>query len=119
MLTPKELATVLAALRHWQDLEKRDPQAGKFIAGSDREGTFFEEHDPLTVEEIDSLCERLNCSPEENRDYSLLALEAAKAVISLDGLKRFRYGLTADYDYHAALADWARAIDRAWKSIPL
>jgi hypothetical protein len=62
-ITPKELPTVLAALRHWQDLDKRYP-ALKFVKGEDRSGTHFEEHDPLTVEEIDALCERLNCSPE-------------------------------------------------------
>ena len=57
MLTTKELATVLAALRHWQYIEE---QYGPAPVGKDRTGTHFEEHDPLTVEEIDALCERLN-----------------------------------------------------------
>lgn len=59
MLTPKELATVLAALRFWQELERGEP-CEKFLPENARKGTHFEEHDPLTVEEIDSLCERLN-----------------------------------------------------------
>ena len=52
-LTDRELATVLASLRYWQqDLAENDdsPISEHFIAES-----------PLTVEEIDDLCERLNC----------------------------------------------------------
>jgi hypothetical protein len=54
-LTDRELATVLAALRYWQqDLAENDdgPISDHFI-----------DHTPLTVEEIDDLCERLNVSP--------------------------------------------------------
>ena len=52
-LTERQLATVLAALRHWQrDLAENDdgPISEHFI-----------DHAPLTVEEIDDLCEQLNC----------------------------------------------------------
>lgn len=53
MLTPRELATVLAALRYWQqDLVAAD----EVVDG----GEHFVEHEPLSVEQIDQLCERLN-----------------------------------------------------------
>jgi hypothetical protein len=53
MLSPRELATVLAALRYWQsDFASTD----KIIAG----GEHFSDQDPLTADEIDDLCERLN-----------------------------------------------------------
>lgn len=53
-MTKRELATVLAALRYWQmDLE---PDPDGIV---DPEGFFLDEK-PLTVEEIDGLCERLN-----------------------------------------------------------
>lgn len=51
MLNPRELATVLAALRSWQ----RD--LGEDLIG----GGHFTEHPPLSPNEIDDLCERLNC----------------------------------------------------------
>lgn len=55
-LDTHELATVLAALRHWQ----------QFIAKhemSARTGHFKDDNAvPLTVEEIDTLCEQINCS---------------------------------------------------------
>jgi hypothetical protein len=51
-LADRELATVLAALRYWQqDLAENDGPICEH----------FDEHTPLTVEEIDDLCERLNC----------------------------------------------------------
>jgi hypothetical protein len=43
---------LLAALRYWQqDLAENDGPICEH----------FDEHTPLTVEEIDDLCERLNC----------------------------------------------------------
>ena len=56
MLNPRELATVLAALRHWQrELERH---------GLDWAQGFphFADEPPLSMEEIDSLCDRLNDS---------------------------------------------------------
>jgi hypothetical protein len=52
-MTKRELATVLAALRYWQqDLETNDePPISE---------EFFADCAPLTSEEIDGLCERLN-----------------------------------------------------------
>ena len=56
-MTNQELATVLAALRYWQqDLEANDaPPISE---------EFFADCAPLTTEEIDELCERLNSEPE-------------------------------------------------------
>lgn len=52
VLTDRQLATVLSALRHWQsnrnDLIRVTPG-------------HFDEHRPLTDLEVDRLCERLNC----------------------------------------------------------
>ena len=54
----RELATVLAALRYWQqDLEANDAPP---ISGE-----FFADCEPLTSEEIDQLCERLNMQSAE------------------------------------------------------
>ncbi len=53
-LTPKELATVLAALRYWQqDLNANDePPISEHFEDAGVE--------PLDTDEIDDLCERLN-----------------------------------------------------------
>lgn len=55
-LTGRELATVLAALSYWQ----------QDLAENQDEGPICPDHfddkiTPLTAEEIDDLCERLNC----------------------------------------------------------
>jgi hypothetical protein len=54
-LNPRELGTVLAALRLWQmsDLRRQAPDLVE-IATDDGE------HEPLTNSEIDALCERIN-----------------------------------------------------------
>jgi hypothetical protein len=56
-LTDRELATVLAALRHWQRALAR---TGGEAPLPDH---FASEHTPLTAEEIDRLCERLTRGP--------------------------------------------------------
>jgi hypothetical protein len=69
-MTSKELATVLAALRYWQqELQEiaEQPDEDNWIA----ESLHFQEHEPLTVEEIDDLCERLNL----NAPLELLTLK--------------------------------------------
>ena len=54
MLTYRELATVLVALRHWQ---QQLPRGGIAFA----EGfPHFTDETPLSVDEIDSLCDLLN-----------------------------------------------------------
>lgn len=59
MLNSRELAIVLAALRYWQQDfdENEDPPISDHFA----------EEDPLTVDEIDALCERLNTTEGDNR----------------------------------------------------
>lgn len=64
-LTEKELTTVLAALRYWQQSveEGEEPPIMEHFA----DGT-----EPLTDDKIDDLCERLNCDedglkPEKKR----------------------------------------------------
>ena len=54
MLTSRELATVLAALRHWQQQIQREGVA--FATPFPH----FSDDTPLSVDEIDSLCDLLN-----------------------------------------------------------
>ena len=54
LLSDRELATVLAALRQWQMDWETDPVE---LADS----VHFQKVTPLTSAEIDDLCERLNC----------------------------------------------------------
>lgn len=54
MLTSRELATVLAALRSWQQQLPREGVA--FVDGFPH----FSDETPLSVDEIDALCDRLN-----------------------------------------------------------
>jgi hypothetical protein len=51
-ISKRQAAQVLAALRHWQD------QARQFDIADYFEG-YFEEHDPLSSDEIDALCSRI------------------------------------------------------------
>lgn len=57
-LSPREVAHLLAALRNWQtdSLNEDLPEA---FAGH------FEDHEPLTDDEIEDLCERLNFTEEQ------------------------------------------------------
>lgn len=54
MFSARELATVLAALRHWQQQLARGSLA--FADGFPH----FVDEEPLSVAEIDTLCDRLN-----------------------------------------------------------
>jgi len=55
-VTPRELATILAALRYWQANDRNmATQAPEYDIASD--GGQFE---PLGNDEIDALCEQLN-----------------------------------------------------------
>ena len=72
-MTDKQVTTVLAALRHWQEVLAETRGKIKNPAWvPDKQYDFFEQDEPLTLEEIDQLCEELNCpresefvSPEE------------------------------------------------------
>lgn len=57
-LTARELATVLAALRFWQDEMGPHPHAGGCYPED------FGDARPLGAAEIDALCERLNTARE-------------------------------------------------------
>jgi hypothetical protein len=59
-LTDRELATLLAALRTWQRTVAEE-HAQELVSSSH----FEDGISPLTAEEIDELCERLNFSDEE------------------------------------------------------
>jgi len=55
-VTPRELATILAALRYWQVSDRNTAtEAPEYDIASDA-GQF----EPLDNDEIDSLCEQLN-----------------------------------------------------------
>jgi hypothetical protein len=56
MLDPRSLATVIAALRFFQGSRYHNT-----LVGSDEH---FHDHNPLSSEEIDTLCERINFSGE-------------------------------------------------------
>lgn len=55
-LTERELATVLASLRFWQ--RHLETHRGEIPFADHFDDTIT----PLTVEEIDDLCERVNCA---------------------------------------------------------
>lgn len=64
-LTERELATTLAALRYWQRHGARQMLTSRNRLDVDDVATDGGTLEPLTVSEIDSLCERLNVSPAE------------------------------------------------------
>lgn len=55
-LTPEELATILAALRYWQRVGHGAGVMPREWDIATNDGTV----EPLSVDEIDSLCEKLN-----------------------------------------------------------
>lgn len=57
MFNDRELSTILAALRHFQELEYQD----RYHV---RDGVYFEDEAPLDDYEIDKFCEKLNCGEE-------------------------------------------------------
>jgi hypothetical protein len=114
-MTSKELATVLAALRFWQQ-ELQDiadhPDEDNWIA----ESLHFQEHEPLTSEEIDDLCERLNldapleigtfkhtAAPWEIGDSRwpncIVAQRALPGALSLARVLEYRYASKEDLQF--------------------
>ena len=57
-LSAQEVAQVLAALRNWQVDALNEDLADAFAG-------HFEDHEPLTDDEIDAFCERLNFAGEQ------------------------------------------------------
>lgn len=62
-LTAEELATVLAALRYWQN-DMDDPSIGGDLYDVATNGGEFEH---LSADEVDALCERLNAGDDQVR----------------------------------------------------
>ena len=61
IISERETATILAALRYWQ-------REGSMSAGYERDiETDFDRLKPLSAEEVDALCERINCSDDGRR----------------------------------------------------
>ena len=71
-ITERELATVLAALRKFQE----SPAAG---------AEHFKDVRPLTANQIDELCERLNCSIVPAKGQRQNKKELLKIVIHIEG----------------------------------
>jgi hypothetical protein len=89
-LTDRELATVLAALRHWQ---RTVPAKGKQPA--DGGYPHFDEHNPLSADEIDDLCQRLNFGDVPVSGCSEVLREVpppAQLVAFIEDLVRLLYG---------------------------
>jgi len=57
-LSPRQVAQLLAALRNWQTDSLNEDLVEAFAG-------HFEDHEPLTDDEIDALCERLNFAGEQ------------------------------------------------------
>ena len=57
-LSPREVAHLLAALRNWQTDSLNEDLVEAFAG-------HFEDHEPLSDEEIDALCEHLNFAAEQ------------------------------------------------------
>lgn len=72
MLSNRELALVLAALRHWQESGDR-PLASEALREIATDGGRFE---PLTTAEIQELCERLNAPSQSGARYVLYDFDA-------------------------------------------
>lgn len=65
-ITPRHLATMLAALRYWQ-------REGRWSCGAEQDiASDCGKFSPMSPEEIDDLCETLNVSePSENQNQAL------------------------------------------------
>jgi hypothetical protein len=59
-MSDRELATVLYSLRCFQEMREADANSKEDETGIIDACGFFAEHEPLTDEEIDALCEKLN-----------------------------------------------------------
>lgn len=57
----RELATILAALRYWQDRGGFEGCRNEYISDIATDCCNLE---PMYEEEIDALCERINCAPD-------------------------------------------------------
>lgn len=82
VLSSRELATVLAALRYWQEAT---------IADTRRYADFFTDHWKLTNTEINTLCERLNVAetpntePVPRKPYVIVTVSGGVAELAKGG----------------------------------
>lgn len=76
-MTDAELNQILAALRLWQEYFINTPVSGHFT------DEHFEETSPLSTEEIDELCERINIGPENAKPGKLRSFVGMLASLSL------------------------------------
>lgn len=85
-LNDRQLATVLAALRSWQNLPRTSP-AHEQIASDD--GKF----DPLTDDEIDDLCQNLNAGhvPAEPVIEIMRKVQPGEVVVEYEVTEAVRY----------------------------
>ena len=79
MLNRRELALVLAALRHWQ-ASRDESQHSAALLDIATDGGKFE---ALRPEEIDRLCEQLNQSAPEATGYVLYEFDADELATTL------------------------------------
>lgn len=73
-ISPSELSTLLAALRYYQLGLERDDLPGDILDIASEADT----RHPLTDDQIDGLCEDLNCGPDDNSPEAQKYREAAK-----------------------------------------
>ncbi len=57
--TSQEVATMLASLRFWQEALNMEHNGRDFMPD------YFKDEEPLTVQEIDDLCEKINAGGEQ------------------------------------------------------
>lgn len=79
-LGERELATILASLRHWQSL---DQLPAEHLALATNDGAF----DFLANEDIDTLCERLNASPVDPLHTLLVEFDSRFGDLVQDDLE--------------------------------
>lgn len=61
-ISKREAANLLAALRNWQEEARRYEIAEDFFEA------YFEEHEPLSDQEIDALCARIAEASSRSRE---------------------------------------------------
>lgn len=59
LLTDRDVAQILAALRFWQSNDMTSETSLSEL----KDAGHFEDHAPMTTDEIDALCERINLGP--------------------------------------------------------
>lgn len=101
---PRTTATVLAALRYWQRWQDTLDHTAEHDIASDG-GTLA----PLTAQEIDTLCEAINCAP---RKAVTVVMDGGviQNVLSADPVLAGRPWQLIDYDIECSDEDGHRDI---------